>query len=82
MRFLQASFIALLSFFTWQVNAQQTPAAPQSEPILLLGGVAHLGNGKVIENSAIAFEDGKITMVADATVIRIDGDRYLSLIHI
>jgi imidazolonepropionase-like amidohydrolase len=32
---------------------------------------AHIGNGKVIENSA-AFKDGKITMIADATVIRID----------
>jgi hypothetical protein len=27
---------------------------------------------KVIENSALAFKDGKITMIADATVIRID----------
>jgi hypothetical protein len=27
---------------------------------------------EVIENSALAFKDGKITMIADATVIRID----------
>jgi hypothetical protein len=31
----------------------------------------NIGNGKV-ENSALAFKDGKITMIADATVIRID----------
>jgi imidazolonepropionase-like amidohydrolase len=41
-----------------------------------MNGVAHLGNGEVIENSAIAFENGKITMVVDATVARIDGSKY------
>jgi hypothetical protein len=38
--------------------------------ILILNAKAHIGNGKVIENSALAFKDGKITMIADATVIR------------
>jgi hypothetical protein len=37
---------------------------------LILNAKAHIGNG-VIENSALAFKDGKITMIADA-VIRID----------
>jgi imidazolonepropionase-like amidohydrolase len=53
-------------------NAQQTPAPKQSKSILILNAKAHIGNGKVIENSALAFKDGKITMIADATVIRID----------
>jgi hypothetical protein len=35
---------------------------------LILNAKAHIGNGKVIENSALAFKDGKITMIADATV--------------
>jgi imidazolonepropionase-like amidohydrolase len=35
----------------------------------------YIGNGKV-ENSALAFKDGKITMIADATVIRIDKSAY------
>jgi imidazolonepropionase-like amidohydrolase len=52
------------------------PAKPQSEPIILMNGTAHLGNGDVITNSAIAFENGKITLVADATVIRIDLTKY------
>ena len=43
------------------LTAQQTPAKPQSQPILITGATAHLGNGEVIENSAIAFEDGKLT---------------------
>lgn len=52
------------------------PAPDQSKPILLMNGVAHLGNGEVINNSLIAFESGEITMVVDATVARIDMSQY------
>ena len=44
-----------------------TPAPPQSQPILLVGGTAHLGTGEVIENSAVAFADGQITSVTSAS---------------
>ena len=44
----------------------QTPAPPQSQPVMLRGGTAHLGNGLVIENSMIRFEKGKITFVGTA----------------
>ncbi|NKI27695.1 amidohydrolase family protein [Arenibacter sp. 6A1] len=46
--------------------AQQTPAPKQSEAFSVEGAVAHLGNGEVIENSLIMFQDGKITFVGDA----------------
>jgi len=49
------------------VFAQQTPAPPQSKSILILNAKAHLGTGKIIENSAIGFVNGKITLVTDAT---------------
>ena len=52
--------------------AQQTPAAKQTEKIYLAGGIAHIGNGDVIDNSCVAFENGNIVLVADATVSRID----------
>jgi imidazolonepropionase-like amidohydrolase len=48
------------------------PAKPQSKPIALTGGVAHLGNGQVIQNSLIAFDKGKLTIVADATTSKVD----------
>ncbi len=49
------------------VRAQvPAPGNPQSQPVILLGATAHLGNGEVIENSALAFEDGKLTMVGTA----------------
>lgn len=47
-------------------SAQQTPAAKQTGEITLKGGTAHIGNGKVIENSIIFIKDGKITGVYDA----------------
>ena len=46
------------------------PAPRQSGAILIMGATAHLGNGQSIPNSAIAFENGKLTLVADATTIR------------
>ena len=52
------------------------PAPAQREPVLIMNGIAHIGNGKVIENSVIAFENGKITMIGDATVIKLDEGRY------
>ena len=54
--------IALL--ITLSTNAQR--------PILFMGATAHLGNGEKIDNTAISMFNGKIEMVADASMIRID----------
>jgi imidazolonepropionase-like amidohydrolase len=56
------------------------PAQAQTKRILLIGGTAHIGNGEVIANSAIGFEKGKLTLVADATTIRIDRAAYDTII--
>jgi len=37
------------------------PAAKQSKPILLKGATLHVGNGTVVENAAVGFDNGKIT---------------------
>ncbi|CAN5894979.1 amidohydrolase [soil metagenome] len=37
------------------------PAAEQTKPVLLVGGVLHVGNGTVVEQAAIGFDKGKIT---------------------
>ena len=42
------------------------------KPIHFIGGTAHLGNGKVIRNSAISIKNDKFDLVADASRIRID----------
>jgi len=57
-------------------NAQQTPGSKQSQSIIILNATAHLGNGTVIENSVIGFNDGKITLVGDATTVKFDPSAY------
>lgn len=58
--------LSVLLSFTGGIFAQQTPASKQTEAVTIVGATAHLGNGKVIENSLIIFEDGKLTQVMDA----------------
>ena len=60
--------------------AQQTPAPDQSQAIAILGGIAHIGNGEVIQNSIITFENGKLTNVADASTVRIDPGKFGKII--
>lgn len=60
----------------------ETPAPKHSKTVLLMGGIAHIGNGTVIENSVIAFKDGKLTMVADARVVKLDGSAFDTTISI
>jgi len=74
--------VTLITLFTSITRAQNpTPAPAQSEPILIMNATAHIGNGKVIENSVIAFENGKITLVGDATVIKLEEGRYKKKIN-
>ena len=47
-----------------------------------MGGTAHIGNGKVIENSAVGFKNGKLDLVADATTIKIQQGAYDTVINI
>ena len=63
-------------FASVSIYAQQIPAPKQTKSVLILNATAHLGNGTVIQNSAIGFKDGKITLVADATTIRLAANAY------
>ncbi len=53
-------FVSAFSF------AQQTPGDKQTKAITIEGATAHLGNGEVIENALIMFENGKLTFVGSA----------------
>ena len=68
----------ILAVFSLSINAkaQQTPASSQTKSILILNATAHLGTGKVIENSAIGFKNGKITLVADNKSIKLSKETY------
>lgn len=69
--------IAACLLIAVQAKAQvPEPVGPQEKPILLMNGTAHIGNGQVIENSFISFENGKITNVGDATTVRLDMTKF------
>ena len=57
--------ITLITVGVFTVQAQQTPGAKQSEPIAIVGGTAHIGNGSILENSLLIFENGVIKNVSE-----------------
>ncbi|MDP2087770.1 MAG: amidohydrolase family protein [Flavobacteriaceae bacterium] len=79
--FKNIKIILGLLMLTTSLIAQQTPALKQVKSVLIMNAVAHIGNGQVIENSAIGFRNGKITMVADARVIRLAANAYDTIIY-
>ncbi len=48
-------------------QAQQTPASKQTEAISITGATAHIGDGSIIENATLVFENGKITAIGEAS---------------
>ncbi|MCK0110110.1 amidohydrolase family protein [Flavobacteriaceae bacterium S0825] len=46
--------------------AQQTPAGKQTEAITITGATVHIGNGTVINNGTVVFENGKIQVVGSS----------------
>ena len=68
--------VLALSIVNCQLSIAQedvpTPAPKQTEKICLKGGTVHVGNGKVIENAYVVFENGKILDVFAASDIKTD----------
>lgn len=58
------------------------PAGKEMKRVLLFGGMAHLGNGKVIETSAISLKDGKIVFVMDSRGFKPARDAYDTIIDL
>jgi imidazolonepropionase-like amidohydrolase len=77
---LQFCFILLSVQTVFSQNP--APALPQSKSILLSGGTAHIGNGKIIDNAVIGFKDGKINLVADATLFLPQKGAYDTIINV
>ena len=47
-----------LIFTLKSFSQNPAPALPQKDAILILNGTAHIGNGEIINNSAIGIKDG------------------------
>lgn len=71
MRYL-AAFVAL--FISAPVFAQvPAPAPKQSKPVLLKGATLHVGNGTVVQNAVVGFDNGKITYAGSETGANLSG---------
>jgi imidazolonepropionase-like amidohydrolase len=80
---MKTTFLILCTGIALHVGAQQPiPAAKQKKSILLMNGIAHIGNGQLIENSVVGFKDGKITLIGDARTMRIDISAWDTTINI
>ncbi|MGB0837580.1 MAG: amidohydrolase family protein [Flavobacteriaceae bacterium] len=53
--------------FSLVLSAQQTPGDAQKSTILIQNVTAHIGDGTVIENAAIGFDQGKISYVGTSS---------------
>ena len=84
MKSIRSLFLIPVSCLLFQNLPAQNPApAPaQTKRILLLNGRVHTGNGSVIENAALAFSNGKITLLADARTIRLNLSEFDTVIHV
>jgi imidazolonepropionase-like amidohydrolase len=70
--------IAFLILFAFKLKAQNpAPAPQQNSPVLLKGGIIHIGNGTVINNGIITFESGKLTYVGPSNGFTNNAETYL-----
>lgn len=71
---MKINFSFLIIFFVLLINV--STFSQNKKHILLKNAVAHLGTGEVLENSYIAIKDGKIELVADARLTKIDPSKF------
>lgn len=62
----------LVSFAAIAQEDVPVPTPKQSERLCLKGGIVHIGNGQVIENAYVQFENGKVTAVMPAGTFKTD----------
>lgn len=75
------SYIFLISLcLVFSIKAQ-IPAAKQTKRILILGSTIHTGDGNLIENGALGFENGKITLLGNAAQRNIIKDQWDVIIN-
>ncbi|WP_420572567.1 amidohydrolase family protein [Kordia sp.] len=65
--------LCLTVLFSSLSFAQQTPAPKQSQAISIVGATAHIGNGFVIEDATVVFENGKITRIGTSASTQSSG---------
>lgn len=72
--------LALLIIFVNDLKAQHNPYIKQYKKMLILNATAHIGNGEVINKSAVGIVDGKITLVKNALSYDIDKAQWDTIV--
>jgi imidazolonepropionase-like amidohydrolase len=72
MKTMKNTIYTICALFVFMATAQQTPAPTQTGIYTIMNATAHIGNGKVIENSVVVIENGIITTITDARLNRMD----------
>jgi imidazolonepropionase-like amidohydrolase len=73
---------AMTKFFFLFVLLSNLLCAQNKNHILLKNGIAHIGNGQILENSYVSIKDGKINLVADARLTKIDITKFDTIIDL
>jgi imidazolonepropionase-like amidohydrolase len=74
--------LLLLLFVTVSASAQRPSPVNEKKRVLLLGAKAHIGNGNVIDMSAIGLLDGKISFIMDAKGFKPDPRAFDTIIYV
>ena len=84
MKLLKTIILFVGAIFIQSNIIAQVPAPVKTYPnkVLIIGGTAHLGNGEVIENSVIAFENGQFNFVKRKTRGKINESSYGKVIRL
>jgi imidazolonepropionase-like amidohydrolase len=77
----QTACLSLLLLAAALPAQRPAPGAAQKGTILVIGATAHIGNGQVIPNSALVFERGKLTLVADAGTVGANRSGYWQVVE-
>lgn len=63
-RIFRVAVFCVCQLLAFAMFAQRpTPAPPQGKSVLVKGGTVHVGNGKVIDDGAVGFRNGRIDFV-------------------
>ncbi|MFO8235048.1 MAG: amidohydrolase family protein [Bacteroidales bacterium] len=76
LRILYITALLILPAY-WANSQNPSPAPKQKEKIVITGGTAHIGNGEVIQEATIEFENGKITKISNKDEITYDNEAHV-----
>ncbi len=67
---MRTNFSLILLLPLLAVAQQPPPASPQTRSVLITGGTVHVGDGRVIDEGAVGFREGRIDHVGYAYGVR------------